>query len=60
MDLQLLSLLDDIIHRFHGEGKLKVREGVHFTGKFEKGRAVEVNKFHVNESFFLPLVNCSN
>nr|XP_058944792.1 MORN repeat-containing protein 5-like [Pocillopora verrucosa] len=26
---------------FHGEGKLKVREGVHFTGKFEKGRAVE-------------------
>ena len=29
--------------RFHGEGKLKFPEGVHFTGKFDKGKAVEVS-----------------
>ena len=43
--------------RFQGEGELKFPGGVHYIGKFEKGKAVEVSiwmgSFHikVNEPY---------
>ena len=40
--------------RFQGEGTIKFRGGVHFIGKFDKGKAVEVSiwigSFHIKVS----------
>ena len=44
--------------RFQGEGKLKFPGGVHYIGKFEKGKAVEVSicqqpSYKTKRTFFL-------
>ena len=39
-----------IFLRFHGEGKIRFAGGVYYTGKFEKGKAVEVRFLGVENS----------